>query len=168
MEASNYVEPTLAIYRRILADHPNAGICLQAYLHRTGTDIDGLLPLKSSIRLVKGAYAEPCNVALKNKSEIDQNYLALTEAMLQAQSGGAIRRVAFATHDPQIIHWITNFAEGQNIPRVQVEFQMSNNASPPMDGAPECSSHTVNTGIPGSCGVLPNAPPIFGSYCATF
>jgi proline dehydrogenase len=53
MESSPYVEPTLRLYRRVLADHPNCGVCLQAYLHRTPRDIEALLPLKPSIRLVQ-------------------------------------------------------------------------------------------------------------------
>src|SRR4029077_17858195 len=58
MEASNYVDATLDLYRCALAAHPNVGICLQAYLHRTAEDLARLLPLRPSIRLVKGAYNE--------------------------------------------------------------------------------------------------------------
>jgi proline dehydrogenase len=124
MEASNYVEPTLTIYRKLLADFANAGICLQAYLHRTTADIDALLPLKPSIRLVKGAYAEPPDLALQNKLAIDQSYLALADKMLHGQMNGAIARAAFATHDTAIIKSITRFASEQGIPKHNIEFQM--------------------------------------------
>src|SRR6267154_4789863 len=63
MEASNYVDTTLDLYRRALKTHPNVGICLQAYLHRTKDDLAKLLPLRPSIRLVKGAYNEPPEIA---------------------------------------------------------------------------------------------------------
>src|SRR5205809_6770530 len=59
MEASNYVDATLDLYRRALTAHPNVGVCLQAYLHRTKDDLAKLLLLRPSIRLVKGAYYEP-------------------------------------------------------------------------------------------------------------
>src|SRR3989442_5650444 len=63
MEASNYVDATLDLYRRALKTHPNVGICLQAYLHRTEDDLAKLLPLRPSIRLVKGAYNKPPEIA---------------------------------------------------------------------------------------------------------
>ena len=59
MEASNYVEATLDIYRSALKSHANVGLCLQSYLRRTQKDLAGLLPLRPAIRLVKGAYKEP-------------------------------------------------------------------------------------------------------------
>src|SRR5215831_2784235 len=63
MEASNYVDVTLDLYRRALGEFPNVGVCLQAYLYRTNEDIGKLLPLRPSIRLVKGAYMEPPEIA---------------------------------------------------------------------------------------------------------
>jgi len=63
MEASNYVDATVNLYRRALRAHPNVGVCLQAYLHRTKDDLAKLLPLRPSIRLVKGAYNEPPEIA---------------------------------------------------------------------------------------------------------
>src|SRR5262249_49749102 len=68
MESSPDVDPTLRLYRSVLTDHPNCGVCLQAYLHRTQRDIEVLLPAKPSIRLVKGAYREPAETAVQRKS----------------------------------------------------------------------------------------------------
>lgn len=124
MEASGYVDRTLAIYRSILADFPNAGICLQAYLHRTKADVASLLSMKPSIRLVKGAYSEPSNVAFPNKAAIDTSYFALAQSLLRGQTTGAVRRVAFATHDPALISKITKFAAAEGVPNGQVEVQM--------------------------------------------
>jgi proline dehydrogenase len=124
MEASGYVEPTLKIYRNVLADFSNAGICLQAYLHRTKTDVESLLPLKPSIRLVKGAYSEPPNVALGDKNAIDSQYFQLAQNLLGAQASGDVRRAAFATHDPRLIRKITEFAAGEDFSREHVEVQM--------------------------------------------
>jgi proline dehydrogenase len=124
MEASGYVDATLGIYRTLLADFPNAGICLQAYLHRTVVDIEALLPMKPTIRLVKGAYAEPAEISIQNKSAINKNYLVLAEMLLRAQVRGEMRRAAFATHDAKIICRITDFADAERISRSEVEVQM--------------------------------------------
>src|SRR5712664_2263265 len=63
MEASNYVDATLDLYRRTLELFPNVGVCLQAYIFRTKDDLSKLLTLRPSIRLVKGAYNEPPEIA---------------------------------------------------------------------------------------------------------
>src|SRR5438477_546307 len=102
---------TLQRYRKLVADYPNAGICLQAYLHRTAHDVDSLLPLKPSIRLVKGAYSEPSSVAITTRERIDETYLTLAQKLLRTQKSGAVRRAAFATHDPSLIRKITEFAD---------------------------------------------------------
>ncbi len=124
MEASSYVDATLRIYARLLADYPNAGICLQAYLHRTAADIENLSQMKPTIRLVKGAYAEPPDVVMRSKGTIDANYLLLAQNLLREQVRGNVRRAAFATHDPALIHRITDFATADGISRKEVEMQM--------------------------------------------
>src|SRR6266566_9042452 len=63
LEGRASTEKTIALYERAKARHPNTGLCLQAYLHRTAADIQRLLPLEPAIRLVKGAYAEPAAIA---------------------------------------------------------------------------------------------------------
>jgi proline dehydrogenase len=124
MEASNYVDATLGIYRKLLAAFPNTGICLQAYLHRTMADVEAFLPMKPSIRLVKGAYAEPASVAIAEKSSVDANYFALAQKMLLELRTGGIRRAAFATHDPRLIGRLTDFAAAAGIAKEQLEVQM--------------------------------------------
>jgi proline dehydrogenase len=124
MEASGYVDATLRIYTRLLADYPNSGICLQAYLHRTAADIESLSQMKPTIRLVKGAYAEPPDVAIRNKKAINTNYLLLAQDLLRQQVHGNVRRAAFATHDPALIRDITDFATADGIARKEVEVQM--------------------------------------------
>ena len=124
MESSGYVDATIDIYRKLLGDYPNAGLCLQAYLHRTASDIEALLYMKPSIRLVKGAYAEAPRVAIQEKTTIDANYFALAQTLLHAQASGTIPRVAFATHDAKLIRGITDFAAAESISRREVEVQM--------------------------------------------
>ena len=124
MEASNYVDPTLEIYTRALQAHPNVGICLQAYLFRTKDDVARLLPLKPSIRLVKGAYSEPPEIAYPRKADVDERYFVLAQEMLAAAKDGRCVRAAFGTHDAQLIRRITDFAASQGIALSDVEIQM--------------------------------------------
>src|SRR5258708_23915757 len=85
MEASNYVDATLELYRRALTGYPNVGVCLQAYLYRTKYDLATLLPLRPSIRLVKGAYKEPPEIAFPRKQDVDKHHFVLGTEMLRSK-----------------------------------------------------------------------------------
>lgn len=124
MEASAYVEGTLDIYRRALPLSPHVGLCLQAYLHRTAGDVDSLLPLTPSIRLVKGAYREPKEIAFTRKSEIGRNFLRLSERILDGTRRGRIRRFAVGTHDLRLIDGIEAKARADGLPTDAFEIQM--------------------------------------------
>jgi proline dehydrogenase len=126
MEGSAHSQGTLDLYRRVRAVRPNAGLCVQAYLRRTAADLESLLAAAAGeprLRLVKGAYAEPRSIAFASKSEVDANYVALAERMLEAAGGGA-GRLAFATHDLAAIRHLGRLAAARGIPRTAFEFQM--------------------------------------------
>jgi proline dehydrogenase len=124
MEASNYVDVTVDLYRRALQAYPNVGICLQAYLCRTKDDLAALLPLRPSIRLVKGAYSEPPSVAFPEKQDVDNSYFELAKVMLQAQKQGNCLRAAFGTHDVALIRRISEYAGQQGHAKDDLEVQM--------------------------------------------
>jgi len=124
MEASNYVDMTLELYRRALGEFPNAGVCLQAYLYRTKDDLAKLLPLKPSIRLVKGAYKEPPDIAFPGKSDVDANFFALGEEMLRAKKEKQCVRAAFATHDVEMIRRLSEHALREGFSKAEFEVQM--------------------------------------------
>lgn len=124
MEASNYVDATLQVYRRALQAFPNVGVCLQAYLHRTKDDLASLLPLRPSIRLVKGAYSEPSEIAFPEKSRVDENYFSLAKEMLHAKKSYPKIRAAFGTHDMALLRRISEFAAASGLPKADVEVQM--------------------------------------------
>ena len=124
MEGSAYTEKTIALYERVKARHPNTGLCLQAYLHRTAGDIRRLFPLEPAIRLVKGAYAEPAAIAYQTRHEVDANFLALSVAMLEAARGGRRIRIALGTHDVKLVDQITRRAEALGLVKTAVEVQM--------------------------------------------
>jgi proline dehydrogenase len=124
MEASNYVDLTLEVYRRALQMFPNVGVCLQAYLHRTKEDLSKLMPLRPSIRLVKGAYNEPPEIAFPRKQDVDENYFALAAAMLGAKKENQCVRAAFGTHDLVLIRRLSELASTQGLAKADFEVQM--------------------------------------------
>jgi proline dehydrogenase len=124
MEASNYVDATLDLYRRARKIYPNVGICLQAYLHRTAKDLASLVPMGAAIRLVKGAYLEPPSVALPRKRDVDAAFFTLAQSMLADDARAAGVRAAFATHDRRLIQQIIEYAQSRGLAKNCLEFQM--------------------------------------------
>ena len=120
MEQSSYVDSTLRIYRRLREDGlERVGTALQSCLYRTPDDLAALLPLAPNLRIVKGAYLEPHDVAFAHKAEVDEAYGRLTERML-LEAG----HTAIATHDEQLIEHAIAFATDKGIDRGRFEFQM--------------------------------------------
>jgi proline dehydrogenase len=120
MEQSAFVDATLRIYRRLREEGlDNVGTVLQAYLYRSEDDLAALLPLSPNLRLVKGAYLEPADVAYPDKADVDAAYVRLLEAML---AGGGY--TAVATHDERLIEHAISFAEEHGIARDRFQFQM--------------------------------------------
>ena len=120
MEQSSLVDATLRIYRRLReGGRDSVGCVLQSYLYRSPADLESLLPLAPNLRLVKGAYLEPADVAHPRKQDVDDAYTRLLE---RALLGGAY--LAIATHDERIIARAIDFTERFDIGRDRFEFQM--------------------------------------------
>jgi proline dehydrogenase len=120
MEESARVDATLRIYRRLReAGHDNVGTVLQSALYRTQDDLESLLPLKPNLRLVKGAYLEPPEVAYPAKRDVDRNYVRLAHRMLDECEFTAI-----ATHDTRIIEHVIGHTRRHGIDHDRFEFQM--------------------------------------------
>jgi proline dehydrogenase len=102
MEEARYVDPTLDIFRRVRAEHNSVGVCIQAYLRRTPADLATLLPLSPAIRLVKGAYREPAEVAFTSKEDVDAQFFTLADELLASTAAGRAHAV-FGTHDMALI-----------------------------------------------------------------
>ena len=120
MEQSSLVDATLRIYARLRESGREAvGCVLQSYLHRTPADLDALLPSAPNLRLVKGAYLEPPEIAYPRKQDVDAAYVRLLE---RALLGGAY--LAVATHDERLIAHTIRFTEQHGIGRDRYEFQM--------------------------------------------
>jgi proline dehydrogenase len=123
MEGSAYTQVTLDLYRRLRAEHPRTGICLQAYLYRTVEDAVGLMALKPAIRLVKGAYAEPPDRAFTAKKDVDASYLALCALLLSEVKRGQLRLV-LGSHDVELIARVTRFAHALGLQNAELEVNM--------------------------------------------
>jgi proline dehydrogenase len=121
MEESWYVDATLALYRRAREASERVGLCLQAYLRRTPADLEVLLPLAPAIRLVKGAYREPPEVAFPRKQDTDAAFLALTERMLDHAPGAL---PVLGTHDLRLIERIRKSAAERGLPTGAYEVHM--------------------------------------------
>ncbi|HMD31465.1 MAG TPA: proline dehydrogenase family protein [Candidatus Acidoferrales bacterium] len=119
MEASGYVAKTLDIFEAVQREFTATGLAIQAYLHRTAEDIERLAPLKPKLRLVKGAYREPANVAEQKKPVVDENYKKFTETLLDGRFFPAI-----ASHDVAMLDHARSVIRERKIPADKYEFQM--------------------------------------------
>lgn len=119
MEAREYVDRTLDIYLNMRRDHPNVGLCLQAYLRRTASDAARIAGPEAIVRVAKGAYLEPPEVAFPTRVEVSRNYATVAVALLRAGS-----TVHFATHDQSLVRGARRFVHDQAIPPARYEFQM--------------------------------------------
>ena len=124
MEQSSYVDVTTELTRRLRGEFPRVGVCLQAYLYRTREDLVELMGRGIGIRLVKGAYNEPAAVAFPRKSDVDANYVALAQVMLEAGSRAGGARPVFGTHDVQLIDTIRRHAAAIGVKPAEFEFHM--------------------------------------------
>jgi proline dehydrogenase len=124
MEQSPYVDVTLMLTKRLRTEFPHVGVCLQAYLFRTREDLEDVTSRGIGVRLVKGAYNEPADVAFPKKSDVDANYFALAQVMLAPAARAAGSRAVFGTHDVQLIQTIRNHAQSIALKSSDVEIHM--------------------------------------------
>jgi proline dehydrogenase len=122
MEGSDYTQATIDMVCKLHALDANrgrVGVVIQAYLYRSKADIDRLLAERIRIRLCKGAYQEPANLAFPDKADVDKNFVRLMQILLPSGIYHGI-----ATHDEKMIDATCRFAKERGIPSDQFEFQM--------------------------------------------
>jgi proline dehydrogenase len=119
MEGSAYTDRTLQLVKQARAQSASVGTVIQAYLYRSEDDIRALLALGCRMRLVKGAYKEPPQIAFPHKKDVDANFIKLMKLLLPSGIYHAL-----ATHDPKMIEAAIRFAAEQKISKDQFEFQM--------------------------------------------
>jgi len=119
MESSEYVDRTLALVSNLHATLGSVRAVIQAYLYRSASDMEDLCRQSIPLRLCKGAYKEPSDVAFPHKVEVDQNYVRLMTKLLERGTYPAI-----ASHDERIISQAVQYVKERNITPDRFEFQM--------------------------------------------
>ena len=119
MEDRTCTDDTLEIYRTMRSRYEKVGIVIQAYLHRSEKDIRALTAEKANVRLCKGIYVEPAEVAIKDRKGIQDNYLKLLRILME---GGCY--VGIATHDDVLIDGAKRLVEEMKLGKDRYEFQM--------------------------------------------
>ena len=124
MEGFHYVQPTLDLFEGLWQRYKNVGVVIQSYLYRSTSDVAKLVDLGASVRLVKGAYDEPPEVAYPDKADTDANFIRLMDMLFsrEARVNGVFP--AIATHDIRLIDRARNLTRHESIPPENFEFQM--------------------------------------------
>jgi proline dehydrogenase len=143
MEGSAYTARTLAAFRRIRSAHPNVGLVLQAYLRRTAADVEEMIRLGARVRLCKGAYDEPPEIAFPEKANVDANYMRLAERLLDAGDYPAL-----ATHDSKMIQHAIEHAKSRAIGPERFEFQMLYGIARPLQRRLVDAGHNLRVYVP--------------------
>lgn len=135
MEDSPWVDATLEVYRELVhRGFTCVGLVIQSYLFRSQDDVAKLIKDCTRIRLCKGAYKEPADIAFPLKRDVDANYDSLAKMMMDrvlevscptiSEDGKIPPLPAFATHDPKRIEYARNYAQSIGLPKNAIEFQM--------------------------------------------
>ena len=170
MESSPYVDPTLELFRRARArtraDRPrHSGLSV-----RTAKDVESLIPLGAAIRIVKGAYLEPPDVAFPKKEDTDENFYKLCMRLMadDAQKAGVLLHIA--THDIALADRLNAWIAANQVPTSAYEFAMLYGIQREQqlswrERASGCASSSAmaSSGFPGTCAGWPSVRPTSGS-----
>lgn len=119
MESSKHTQLILDLFCELYPRYPNSGTVLQSYLYRTPQDLERLITLGARVRLVKGAYAEPKEVAYPDKKSVDHQFKVQMELLMEKGKEPAI-----ATHDVRLINHAKRYATELGLQKSQYEFQL--------------------------------------------
>ncbi len=150
MEDSKHTQTTLNIFKTLREEFDNVGIVIQAYLYRSEADMQALHALGANIRLCKGAYKEPPELAFPQKRDVDENYVKLAQAYLQPNGNGNGKGafLALATHDEKIINWAKGYAAAQHLGNDRFEFQMLYGIRPRLQRQLAAEGYKVRVYVP--------------------
>jgi proline dehydrogenase len=143
MEGSALTEATLQLFEDVYGQRKNVGVVLQAYLKRTPEDLERAIALGARVRLCKGAYKEPPEIALRDMPAIRRAFMRLAEALLLRGNYPAI-----ATHDEGIQNGVKSFAAERNIEHGRFEFQMLYGVRPDLQRKLASEGYNVRIYVP--------------------
>ncbi len=144
MENSRYTDAILDIYKECARKYDRVAVALQAYLHRSMTDLEALASPSLHLRICKGIYNEPAAIAFKVREEIRQNYIEMAKTLLRSGAYACL-----ATHDPDLIDSLVAWIQTENISNDRFEFQVLHGV--PMGGRLErlkSKGYTVRVYVP--------------------
>lgn len=125
MEGSEYAARTIGIYRRLRSEYANCGLVVQAYLHRTQSDVESLInDGLGHFRLCKGAYDEPATIAFRERARVTQAMQELIRTCFSKEARAKGAFAAIASHDEDVINFAKAYAYQHGLAPSQVEFQM--------------------------------------------
>jgi proline dehydrogenase len=124
MESSAYTDRTLDLYRRLHATHSNLACVVQTYLRRTAQDVERLIEIGATVRVCKGAYREPPEIAFPDKRDVDASYSRLVDRLLSTDALAHGVYPAFATHDERLLDRVRERARQGGIGADRYELQM--------------------------------------------
>ncbi len=144
MEGSDLTGSTLGLFEEVYPDYPdNVGVVLQAYLHRTEEDVARMCQLKARVRLCKGAYKEPPEIAYQTMPEIRTNFKHLARRLITEA-----RYPGIATHDDELIESVKTFVRAEGISPDAFEFQMLYGLRPETQRALVAEGYNVRVYVP--------------------
>jgi proline dehydrogenase len=143
MEGSALTEQTLRMFERVFGEHRNVGVVLQAYLRRTPDDLERVLRQGARVRLCKGAYKEPPEIAYRDMPAIRNAFMRLAEILLLRGT-----RPAIATHDVRLHDAVKAFAAERGIAKESFEFQMLYGVRPDLQRKLVDQGYTVRVYVP--------------------
>ncbi len=143
MEDSSTTSATLDLYRKLRDDFDNVGVVLQAYLKRSLSDIEALKALKVNVRVCKGIYIEPPEIAFKDRQRIRDSFMEMVETLLAGDC-----YVGIATHDRQLVERSFELIERLRLKKDAYEFQMLLGVSPGLRREIVKAGHTMRVYVP--------------------
>ena len=143
MEGSAVMQATLRVFERAFAQSKNVGPVLQAYLKRTPADVQRAIELGARVRLCKGAYSEPADIAIKDMPHIRAQYMQCAQALLAHGIYPGI-----ATHDPELIELVKSYARANGIGASRFEFQMLYGVRPALQKQLVTEGYNVRIYVP--------------------
>ncbi len=143
MEDSPRIDATLGLHRELRPDYPNFGVVLQARMRRSLDDARELAKVKANVRVCKGVYLEPPEIAYTDPQEIRDHYVAILRVLLSAGC-----TVGIATHDEWLIAEASGIVQELGLSAADYEFQMLHGVRPRLREAVKQAGHRVRVGVP--------------------
>ncbi len=148
MEDSKHTQATLNVFKTLREEFDNVGAVIQAYLYRSEGDMIALRDLHSNVRLCKGAYKEPPEVAFPQKKDVDANMIKLARIFLDSNGKGHGAYLDLATHDEKLIDWAKAYTTEHKVDRKRFEFQMLYGIRPDLQRRIAAEGYTMRVYVP--------------------